>query len=88
MSANKTDVELVLMIHKESAWNYIYLHCTLILVFQQFFHGLKSSTSFITLTERTFLQKTGFCLLEVRAMVVAVQQPSAERTAILTMCIV
>ena len=29
-----------------------------------------------------------FCLLEVRAMVVAVQQPSAECTAILTVCIV
>ena len=30
----------------------------------------------------------GFCLLEVRAMVVAVQQPSAEYTAIFTLCIV
>ena len=29
-----------------------------------------------------------FCLLEVRAMVVAVQQPSAECTAIFTVCIV
>ena len=29
-----------------------------------------------------------FCLLEVRAMVVAIQQPSAECTAIFTVCIV
>ena len=29
-----------------------------------------------------------FCLLEVRAMVVAVQQPLAECTAIFTVCIV
>ena len=29
-----------------------------------------------------------FCSTEVRAMVVAVQQPSAEYTAILTVCIV
>ena len=29
-----------------------------------------------------------FCLIEVRAMVVAVQLPSAECTAIFTMCIV
>ena len=29
-----------------------------------------------------------FCLIEVRAMVVAVQQPLAECTAIFTVCIV
>ena len=29
-----------------------------------------------------------FCLLEVRAMVVAVQQPSAEYTANFTVCII
>ena len=33
-------------------------------------------------------QENNFCLLEVRAMVVAVQQPAAECTAIFTVCIV
>ena len=32
--------------------------------------------------------KTYFCVIEVRAMVVAVQQPLAECTTIFTMCIV
>ena len=33
-------------------------------------------------------KRSYFCLLEVRATVVAVEEPSAERTAIFTVCIV
>ena len=36
----------------------------------------------------TYLWSLNFCLIEVKAMVVAVQQRSAECTAIFTVCIV
>ena len=40
------------------------------------------------LSKNLFAQVDHLCLIEVRAMAVAVQQPSAKCTAIFTMCIV
>ena len=39
-------------------------------------------------TSQLKIQTCSFCLLEVRAMVVAAQQPLAECTAIFALCIV
>ena len=42
----------------------------------------------ISILELAIIITENFCLIEVRAMVVAVQQPLAECTAIFTVCII